>query len=98
MSRASKPTPLSINAIIDDAARTAPVGSTWVHTKTGAEYVVMGHAFVAGTVGRWLEAEQRRGSSSRAMVLYQKARAPSEPVFTRDMLSWSTDFARGTTQ
>lgn len=98
MSRASKPTPLSINAIIDDAARVAPVGSRWVHTKTGAEYVVMGHAFVAGTVGRWLEAEQRRGSSSRAMVLYQKARAPSEPVFTRDMLSWSTDFARGTTQ
>ena len=98
MSRASKPTPLSINAIIDDAARAAPVGSTWVHTKTGTEYVVMGHAFVAGTVGRWLEAEQRRGSSSRAMVLYQKARAPSEPVFTRDMLSWSTDFARGTTQ
>jgi hypothetical protein len=98
MSRTNKPSLLNIGAIIDDAARAAPVGSTWVHTKTGAEYVVMGHAFVAGTVGRWLESEQRNGSSSRAMVLYQKARAPSEPVFTRDMLSWSTDFARGTTQ
>jgi hypothetical protein len=98
MSRTNKPTLPTINTIIDDAARAAPVGSTWVHTKTGAEYVVMGHAFVAGTVGRWLESEQCRGASSRAMVLYQKARAPSEPVFTRDMLSWSTDFARVTTQ
>jgi hypothetical protein len=48
MSRANKPSLLNIGAIIDDAARAAPVGSTWVHTKTGAEYVVMGHAFVAG--------------------------------------------------
>lgn len=98
MSRTNKPTLPTINTIIDAAALAAPVGSTWMHTATNQQYTVMGHAFVAGTVGRWLESEQRNGSSSRAMVLYQKARAPSEPVFTRDMLSWSTDFARVTTQ
>lgn len=90
MSRANKPSLLNIGAIIDDAARAAPVGSTWMHTATNQHYTVMGHAFVAGTVGRWLESEQRRGASSRAMVLYQKARArPLQGRMQQGMVSFA---------